>query len=216
MQSPEDATDLATAKPSPESATGRSLTPRGKDRRDALMAFATRRFAKNGFHPTAVSEIVDGVGVGKGVFYWYFKSKDQLLLDILGDALRDLRRTQKAAIRGADDPIGSLELGLRSTLEWSIRNPDVIRLVMFAWTEEQFAKDMRKGRRIVIDDTAQHIQKAMELNLIEPGDARVLATAVRGVSDELGRQFAISGEPLDDMVVDTAVRFCLRGVRGVS
>lgn len=194
--------------------SGRNLTARGKDRRDALMAFATSKFAENGFHPTSVSEIVDGVGVGKGVFYWYFKSKDQLLLEILRDSLHAVRRAQHEAIQSADDPIGCLELGLRATLAWSVSNPDVIRLVMFAWTEEAFAKDMRKGRHIVIADTAKHIEKAMDLGLIESGDARVMAAAVRGVSDELGRQFAISGEPLDEIVIETAVRFCLRGVVG--
>src|SRR3546814_263494 len=35
------------------------------------MAFATSRFAEQGYHPTSVSEIVAGLGVGKGVFYWY-------------------------------------------------------------------------------------------------------------------------------------------------
>ncbi len=194
----------------------RTLTARGKDRRDALMAFATTQFAQNGFHPTSVSEIVDGVGVGKGVFYWYFASKDQLLLHILRDALRDLRRNQNRAIRTADNPIERLELGIRSTLTWSIEHPEVIRLVMFAWTEERFAQDMRRGRRIVISDTAKHISQAMDLGLIEQGDARVMATAVRGVSDELARQFAISGDPLDDAVIETAVRFCLRGVIGGS
>ncbi len=194
----------------------RTLTARGKDRRDALMAFATSQFAQNGFHPTSVSEIVDGVGVGKGVFYWYFSSKDQLLLHILRDALRDLRRNQNRAIRTADNPIERLELGIRSTLAWSIEHPEVIRLVMFAWTEERFAQDMRRGRRIVISDTAKHIGEAMDLGLIEQGDARVMATAVRGVSDELARQFAISDDPLDESVIETAVRFCLRGVVGNS
>lgn len=195
---------------------GRALTARGKDRRDALMSFATTRFSENGYHPTAVSEIVDGVGVGKGVFYWYFKSKDQLLLQILGQALLDMRRSQKAAILPAGDPLGCLELGLRATLAWSVDHPEVIRLGMFAWTEEAFAEDMRKGRQIVIADTSRHIQQAMDLGLIEDGDARVLATAMRGVSEELGRQAAISNEPLDAAAIDTAVRFCLRGVLGAA
>ena len=47
----------------------RKLTPRGRDRRQSLIAYATKRFAENGYHPTSVADIVDGVGVGKGVFY---------------------------------------------------------------------------------------------------------------------------------------------------
>ncbi len=95
----------------------RRLTQRGKDRRDQLMAFATTRFADQGYHPTSVSEIVAGLGVGKGVFYWYFDSKEQLFLEILRDAQTDLRRRQQQAIGDEDDPIGRIELGLRASLD---------------------------------------------------------------------------------------------------
>src|SRR5882757_11204178 len=83
----------------------RQLTPRGKERRHQLMAFAAGRFAEGGFHPTSVAEIVSGLGVGKGVFYWYFDSKDQLFLEILRDAQQDLRRKQQQAIADEPDPI---------------------------------------------------------------------------------------------------------------
>ena len=63
------------------------------------MDVAARKFAENGFHPTSVAEIVAGVGVGKGVFYWYFDSKDQLFLEILHDAQQDLRRDPTARHR---------------------------------------------------------------------------------------------------------------------
>lgn len=53
----------------------RTLTPRGQDRRRQLMAYAADRFAANGYHPTSVAEIVQGIGVGKGVFYWHFRSR---------------------------------------------------------------------------------------------------------------------------------------------
>src|SRR5579872_1843343 len=78
----------------------RRLTPRGQERRRQLMDEATRRFAASGYDPTSVAEICDGLGVGKGVFYWYFASKEELLGEILREAQHDLRRRQHAAIRG--------------------------------------------------------------------------------------------------------------------
>jgi len=40
----------------------RKLTQRGEERRKQLMAYATARFAQNGFHPTSVAEITEGLG----------------------------------------------------------------------------------------------------------------------------------------------------------
>ncbi len=192
----------------------RRLTARGRDRKKALLDFATARFAENGFHPTSVSDIVDGVGVGKGVFYWYFPSKDELLLEILREALHDLRKTQKEAIRDAEDPLQRLERGIRASLEWSATHPEVLRLTMFCWTEETFAKELRKGRRINIADTATHVQAGIDAGMIAPGDATMLATAIRGVTDELARSYAVGQRSLDDEVLNLAVRMCLHGIVG--
>ena len=87
----------------------RRLTQRGQERRRQLMEFAAARFAEQGYHPTSVAEIVQGLGVGKGVFYWYFSSKEELFLEILKDAQHDLRRTQQQAIDGIDDPVRRIE-----------------------------------------------------------------------------------------------------------
>ena len=175
---------------------------------------ATSRFAQQGFHPTSVSDIVDGVGVGKGVFYWYFPSKDELLLEILRDSHYDLRRAQVDAIGDEPEPLRRIERGIEASLTWSAEHPDILRLVMFGWTEERFARALRKGRRIAIGDTARHVREAMDTGVVAEGDPVVLATAIRGVTDELARQYVMGGGPLDDHVVRSAVRMCLYGVVG--
>src|SRR3954465_6111418 len=113
----------------------RRLTARGRDRRRQLMDHATARFAEGGYHPTSVAEIVTGLGVGKGVFYWYFQSKEELFLEILKEAQTDLRRTQQLAITDVDDPIRRIELGIRATTEWSAAHRDFYKLTQFAATE---------------------------------------------------------------------------------
>src|SRR5687768_18360654 len=113
----------------------RRLTPRGRERRRQLMEYAAKRFAENGYHPTSVSEIVQGLGVGKGVFYWYFDSKEQLFLEILKDAQTDLRRRQQQAIGDEEDPVRRIELGLRASMEWAEAHRDHNKLIQFAATE---------------------------------------------------------------------------------
>ncbi len=192
----------------------RRLTRRGQERRDKLLAFATARFAKNGFHPTSVSEIVDGVGVGKGVFYWYFESKDELLVEILRESLRDLRTTQAAAIADAKDPLQRLEAGIRASLLWSANNPDIIRLVNFGWSEESFSRVLRKGRDILIADSARLIEQAADLGQIMAGNPVMMALAIRAVIDSLAEEYAVANGEIDPEMVETAVRICLRGLRG--
>src|SRR3954451_23750305 len=100
----------------------RRLTPRGRARRPQLIASAPRRFAENGYHPTSVAEIVQGMGVGKGVFYWYFSSKEELFLEILRDAQQQLRRRQQQAFGNEDDPVERIALGIRASMVWLAEN----------------------------------------------------------------------------------------------
>src|SRR5947209_17888379 len=94
----------------------RRLTQRGRERRQQPMTYSTTRFAENGYHPTSVAEIVQGLGVGKGVFYWYFRSKEELFLEILRDAQRQLRRRQQLAIGDEPDPVKRSELGIHASM----------------------------------------------------------------------------------------------------
>src|SRR4029079_1639555 len=108
-----------------------------------LMDFATARFAGNGYHPTSVAEIVEGIGVGKGVFYWYFSSKEELFLEILRDAQKDLRRRQQQAIADEADPVRRIELGIRASMQWFEEHRNLLTLIAFAATEERFAPALR-------------------------------------------------------------------------
>ena len=89
----------------PTVSSQRRLTPRGQERRNQLIAYATTLFATKGYHPSSVADIVEGVGVGKGVFYWYFASKEELFVEILREAQKDLRRRQQKAIADIEDPV---------------------------------------------------------------------------------------------------------------
>src|SRR5438093_13681769 len=96
----------------------RKLTQRGKDRRRQLMEHAAELFAERGYHPTSVADIVSGLGVGKGVFYWYFSSKEELLAEILRASHQELRRRQQHAIGDEPNPVRRIELGIRATVQW--------------------------------------------------------------------------------------------------
>lgn len=208
---PDDTSDAAST----TTAGGeRKLTSRGRNRRSAIIATATKLFAESGYHPTSVQDIVDALGVGKGVFYWYFPSKDDLLTEILRTSLFDLRTTQEKAIGDLENPIDRLEAGIRASIGWYATHQDLLRVTLFCFTEERFARALLKGRRISTNDTAQHISDAVDRQLIPPCNTTLTATGIIGIIDELGRSMAFSGQAHTEELEQFAVDMCLHGTLG--
>ena len=190
----------------------RRLTQRGRARREQLTVFATQRFAEQGYHPTSVAEIVGGIGVGKGVFYWYFSSKEELFLDILRDSQLDLRRTQQAAIDGESDGLAKIEVGIRASMRWSADHRDEMTLFRFASTEEKFAPALRRGGEVAGADIIRLVNEGIEEGVIRDSDPVVLAHAILGLTTYLAQVFIHEQGMEPDHVADEAVAFCLEGL----
>lgn len=50
---------------------------------DQIMNAAIDKFAEKGYYKTKISDIVEEVGIAKGTFYLYFKSKKDLMLELV-------------------------------------------------------------------------------------------------------------------------------------
>ncbi|MFZ4517940.1 MAG: TetR/AcrR family transcriptional regulator [Microthrixaceae bacterium] len=193
----------------------RKLTPRGKERRAQLIAYATERFAADGYHPTSVADIVDGLGVGKGVFYWYFSSKEELFIEILRTAQRDLRRRQQRAIEGVEDPVRQVELGVRAGVLWMAEHNDLRRLFEFARTEDTFARAMRAGQAVLVGDAVDHLKAAIVEGRIPDRDPESLALGILGVTNVMTTVYIDERQEDPEHVADLVVDFCMEGM-GVS
>ena len=192
--------------------SARRLTPRGKDRRRQLMDFAARRFAENGYHPTSVAEIVSGLGVGKGVFYWYFSSKEELMLEILKESQQELRRRQQQAIGDEPDPLRRIALGIEASMVWFEENRHLYNLFEFARTEERFATAMRRGQDVAVGDLVRHVKEGIVEGRIRDGEPLMLSHAVLGVTSQLARTFVHERGESGEAVAEHAIAFCLDGL----
>jgi len=195
-------------------AVTRKLTPRGRARREQLLEHAARLFAERGYHPTSVADIVTSLGVGKGVFYWYFSSKEELLTEILKGSHLSLRRAQQAAIDGVDDPLHRIELGIRASLRWFDDHHEFFAITQLAATDETFAPVLRRNREVTFGDTVKHVKDAIAQGRVPDQDPELLAHAIHGVVDQLTRHCLLDADEPLDLVADAAVAFCLGGLGG--
>jgi AcrR family transcriptional regulator len=192
----------------------RRLTARGEQRRHQLMDEAARRFAANGYDQTSVAEVVAGLGVGKGVFYWYFASKEELLREVLRDAQLDLRRAQHAAIRGEPDPVRRIALGIRASIAWLSGHRDLFTLFEFAALDERFLPVVRRGEDVAVGDVVRHVRDAIVAGVIADVDPLVVAHAILGVTNQLAWAFVLKRGDDWEAVADAAIAFCLGGLSG--
>ncbi|MGD0312955.1 MAG: TetR/AcrR family transcriptional regulator [Acidimicrobiales bacterium] len=189
----------------------RRLTPRGARRRQELMDLAAHRFAADGYHSTSVTSIVEGLGVGKGVFYWYFESKDELLTEILVEALRSMRLAQREAIAGEPDPARRIEGGIRASLRWLSDHRHLFVLLEFARTEERFAPLIRHGDQQTLADALPHVSAGITAGLLRGEDPTTLAMAIVGVTGHLARVLVLEQGRDAEQVAEAAISFCRQG-----
>ncbi len=178
------------------------------------MEAALRLFADQGYHRTTVGDVCDELGVGKGVFYWYFESKEALFDELLRSALLSLRRSQQSAIEGVTDPVERIEKGIRASIQFFSQEPGILSLIRIAPRYEEFAHLVEKGQEIVVADTATHIKDGMAAGEIRHGDAELMAHGILGalfhfVETYYGTDGGWSDRP---QLADEAVTFCLRGL----
>src|SRR5918996_5526400 len=152
----------------------RKLTKRGPRRREQVMEVALRLFAEQGYHGTTVGDICDTLGVGKGVFYWYFESKEELFSQLLEDCLLRLRRAQQEAIGGVERPVQRIEQGIVASIEFFRRSPAVLSVIRSAQRYEEFQTLVTNGQEIVVADVAVHVKEGRGRGPIRPGDPELM------------------------------------------
>ncbi len=59
-----------------------------EERKNQILEAAKKTFAKKGIHNTRMSDIADTSGLSKGALYWYFESKDAIILSLLEKVLQ--------------------------------------------------------------------------------------------------------------------------------
>jgi AcrR family transcriptional regulator len=178
------------------------------------MEFAAHRFAEKGYDPTSVADIVEGMGVGKGVFYWYFESKDRLMAELVADAQHQLRRRQQAAMGDEQDAVRRIELGIRASLRWLGENRHLFTLFQFAASDERFSPAFRRGQETALADVTRHVKDAIVSGRVRDADPLLLTHAIVGVTNNLAYNFIFRRGEDADAVADAAVTFCLQGLLG--
>lgn len=88
----------------------------GEDRERAILETAERLLEERPLHAISVDDLAAGAGISRPTFYFYFASKEAVLLTLLDRLVAEARGGVRLALLGSD-PRGVLEQGLASVHE---------------------------------------------------------------------------------------------------
>ena len=120
-------------------------------RREHILNVAARVFARKGYRATSLQEIADEVGVTRPSFYYHFKSKQEILGEILISALERAERTIDEVLAGPGTSIDRLRAFVLRYVEINTEHSEVPVLFQSAGELEPEAAERARQRRSDID-----------------------------------------------------------------
>lgn len=182
----------------------------GDDREAAILTTAEKLLTTTPFADISIDDLAKGAGISRPTFYFYFGSKDDVLLTLLD---RLVERSE-AAIDGLDPSTDAVRASWREALGVYLETFSAHRGVVLACADARFRnKKVRAGwnkaARLWVDNTAATIEAERARGAAPSGrDARELAIALtamneRAIYGTLARDTpSLAADDILDVLVD--------------
>lgn len=176
------------------------------DRRAQILQIALKKFATNGYHMTKVSDIVREAGVAQGTFYWHFKSKEALALEIIEtgrvallDVIQQGYRQQPGDI---PDMVRASETLFCSLFMFAADNRYLMELLLKGnGVEETVRLHIVEVRQAMEQAFRRNIERAMELGMLPPTlDVELRAALLMGLLEGLISRWLFGSEELHQTI----------------
>lgn len=184
--------------------------------KNKIMLQSIELFEKKGFKETSIQDIVDALGVTKGTFYYYFSSKQQLLMDIHLMYIQDLLNQQeKILLEDSKDCKTKLRDCIQLLIK-QIRTNGQEASVYMREMRNLLEEDLQKIKNMR-DEFRFNFQKIVELGM-ESGEFRkelrpdMTALGLLGMCNWSYFWYDPDGVVPEDELIDIYIEIALNGI----
>jgi AcrR family transcriptional regulator len=138
---------------------------------EAIRAAAFAQFAERGYPVVTVRDIMKACGLTQGALYNHFKSKDELLHDIITSTQAELERLCLQAVGDAgDDPRAQLAAFVRVYVmrHCRLRIEALVANREIGWLDADRVSDIRRSRRAIRDILVSVLTRGIEKGVFDP------------------------------------------------
>lgn len=105
-------------------------------RRDQILSAARRCFLRDGFHATSMQDLFAEAGLSSGAVYRYFASKDDVIIAIAEENLRDVvAMIRDVASSQPGRPVGTVLANIFNIVQAKDAQDGLAGLALLAWSE---------------------------------------------------------------------------------
>lgn len=164
---------------------------RTAERREEILAAAAKVFAEQGYDRATIADIAQAMGVSKGVVYYLFRSKEEVVFAIMVDTHLEAHRRLAEANASSGSHAERFRAALRALASYNLDEATRYRsmalsmsnLSMLSARNRAHVMQLRRDGQRVLTSMVEEGQRA---GVFVPGEPHVLAqtavTAALGVS----------------------------------
>jgi AcrR family transcriptional regulator len=188
---------------------------------EAIRAAAFQQFAERGYPVVTVRDIMKACGLTQGALYNHFKSKDELLHDIIASTQGELERVTQQAVAGAgDDPRAKLAAFVRVYVirHCRLRVEALVANREIGWLDDGRVADIRRSRRAIRDVVVAILAQGVEKGLFDPPltggrrDLKAIAMALLDQWTHVSMWYGPGGEITEEEMARLYADMALRAV----
>lgn len=167
-------------RPSTTPSTPAPKTKKGRGTKDALLVAGRRVFGRDGYAAARVSDIAAEAGLSNGAFYWYYRSKRDVLVELLTWALAQLLEQARSPWR-PDRPSESVRITTERYLRFYEDNADLFRVLHETIQTDPEVEAMQAAtRRQFHERIINMIRRGIDDGVLRPTLDPELGTALLG------------------------------------
>jgi TetR/AcrR family fatty acid metabolism transcriptional regulator len=177
------------------SAKGRAAEPKSArangpepGKRERILDAAIKVFAAEGFYNAKVSQIAQAAGVADGTIYLYFKSKDDLLIQLFEDRMERVNANLREALATETSAVGQIKRVVKLHLELVGQNREMAEVISVELRQSsKFIREYANPKfaeflRLIAGAVVEGQRKGELRHDIDP---YILARALFGALDEI-------------------------------